>query len=508
LENVIMTELEHPTDRVEDALIPFQAHADRLMLGALALHLVVTLASAAITDTWGIAFLVGVPTFLVPLIVARLQPGALVTRMTIAAAFMVFSALLIQQYSGAIEAHFGIFALLAFLLYYRDWRPILVAVLVIAVHHALFNYLQMQNWGVYVFIQGPSWTLVGVHAAYVVVESLLLMYMAQRLKLEAIESVMVSRVAERVGEGDLRPVAAAKDHRLLQSMAEMQSHLTAALRQVSSEAKAVSEMAQKLEGEVESGLARTQDQRQAAHEVSAAVADLSMALERLSEQAESARQLALDARRSAQQGGEIVQQTIREITAVAKAIHETSSSVEFLGTQSERIGVVVELIKGIAGQTNLLALNAAIEAARAGEAGRGFAVVADEVRKLAEQTAKATDEINDVIAGIGQSKDEVLSRIRDAVERVSKGSEMEQDAERAMSKIIEEASRVEEVFVEIAQEVVAHNRSMQESAKQLGRVAEWTVETEESMKTVGENVRRLHVSGERLTRTVSAFRLE
>jgi methyl-accepting chemotaxis protein len=291
-------------------------------------------------------------------------------------------------------------------------------------------------------------------------------------------------------------------------MAEMQSHLTAALRQVSSEAKAVSEMAQKLEGEVESGLARTQDQRQAAHEVSAAVADLSMALERLSEQAESARQLALDARRSAQQGGEIVQQTIREITAVAKAIHETSSSVEFLGTQSERIGVVVELIKGIAGQTNLLALNAAIEAARAGEAGRGFAVVADEVRKLAEQTAKATDEINDVIAGIGQSKDEVLSRIRDAVERVSKGSEMEQDAERAMSKIIEEASRVEEVFVEIAQEVVAHNRSMQESAKQLGRVAEWTDETEESMKNVGEGVRRLHVSGERLARTVSAFRLK
>jgi len=495
------------TSGADEALVPFQTHADRLMLGALTVHLLVTLVSAAVTDTWGIALLVGVPSLLVPAGIAFSQPGSLVARITIATAFMVFSALLIQQYGGAIEAHFGIFALLAFLLYYRDWRPVLVAAVVIAVHHVLFNYLQMLNQGFYVFEQGPSWARVAVHAAYVVVEAGLIMYMAQNLKREAVESALVAETARLVGEGDLR-VQAARGYPLMQTMADMQVHLATALQRVLDEANAVAAAAHRLEELAGEGRGRAQAQKQATHEVLAATSELASALQRLAGEAEEARRLATDAGDSARGGGEVIRQTIREIAGVSASIGEAAHSVERLGAQSDRIAVVVDLIKEIAGQTNLLALNAAIEAARAGEQGRGFAVVADEVRKLAERTAAATDEIGNMIADIQQSKAQALRNIEIAVERVRKGTAMEEQTGEAIAKIIDDAGRVERAFVAIAQEVSRQSDSVQTVAATLTQVASLADATEKSMVQVGEEVDALRRTAESLTTTVGAFRLQ
>ena len=102
-----------------DALHSFRAAADRLMLTFLGVHLLLTLGVAAYTDTWLLGVAVGLPALLVPGALVSLSPGSVLSRSTIAAALMVFSALTIQQFGGAIEAHFGVFVLLAFLLYYR-----------------------------------------------------------------------------------------------------------------------------------------------------------------------------------------------------------------------------------------------------------------------------------------------------------------------------------------------------------------------------------------------------
>jgi methyl-accepting chemotaxis protein len=181
--------------------------ADRVMAATLGVLLVITMVVAALTGTWLEALAVGMPAFVVPMALIYTAGGRLQTRMGVAIAFMVFSALLIQQTHGMIEAHFTIFILLSFLLFYRDWRPILAAAVVIAVHHVAFNFLQAANTGVYVFIQGADLRIVLVHALYVVFASAWLMYMAVNLRAEMdLFGGMpqeVTEIVRKVAAGDL-----------------------------------------------------------------------------------------------------------------------------------------------------------------------------------------------------------------------------------------------------------------------------------------------------------------
>ncbi len=182
-------------------------HADRVMAATLGVVFAGILLVAALTGTWIEALAVGLPAFAVPMILIYSAPGRLQSRIGVAIAFMIFSALLIQQTRGMIEAHFTIFVLLSFLLFYRDWRPILVAGVVIAVHHLAFNFLQAADTGVYVFIQGADLNLVLVHALYVVFACAWLMYMAVNLRAEMnLFGGMpqeVTDIARKVAAGDL-----------------------------------------------------------------------------------------------------------------------------------------------------------------------------------------------------------------------------------------------------------------------------------------------------------------
>ncbi len=148
------------------AMHNIHVRADRLMVGVLAGLLILTFALAPSYDTWQWAFLVGVPAALIPGAFAFIYPGSVLTRMSVAASLMVFSALNIHQAYGLTELHFGIFVLLAFLLCYRDWRPIVMAAGVAAVHHLSFYYFQELGYGVMCFTK-PSFGIVLTHASYV-----------------------------------------------------------------------------------------------------------------------------------------------------------------------------------------------------------------------------------------------------------------------------------------------------------------------------------------------------
>ncbi len=187
---------------------------------------------------------------------------------------------------------------------------------------------------------------------------------------------------------------------------------------------------------------------------------------------------------SAHIGADVVQEAISGMNIIADLVRQSAQTVEALGTRSEQIGNIVGTIEDIADQTNLLALNAAIEAARAGEQGRGFAVVADEVRALAERTTTATREIGEMIKSVQKETGQAVRSMDEGVQQVDKGTESSRKSSEALAEILD---RISEVSVQISQissaanqqtattgEVSAHIHQITGTVTQAARGAEET----------------------------------
>ena len=213
--------------------------ADRIMLLSLGALLLACLGIAVWNGSWLPALLIGLPALIVPTVMARAAPGVLPVRMSIAAAMMVFAALMIHQSQGVIEVHFGIFVLLAFLLYYRDWRTVATAAVVIALHHVIFYFMQVEQFGVYLLPTTGNFGIIILHAVYVVIEAGVLIYLSIKLHGEAIESARVSSIAAAIGQGDLTGRLSAADYAgkpLLKQVVEMQQNLACTIAGVRNEA--------------------------------------------------------------------------------------------------------------------------------------------------------------------------------------------------------------------------------------------------------------------------------
>src|SRR5579883_96827 len=144
----------------------------------------------------------------------------------------------------------------------------------------------------------------------------------------------------------------------------------------------------------------------------------------------------------AQSGGQAVQDTISSMSRIQEQVASSSAKVAELGAKGQEIGAIIETIDQIAEQTNLLALNAAIEAARAGEHGKGFAVVADEVRKLAERATQATKEIGSLIGSVRSGVDDAVTAMEAATREVRAGATQSQEAGTALAQILQAAQSV------------------------------------------------------------------
>ncbi|MDP9017386.1 MAG: methyl-accepting chemotaxis protein [Candidatus Eremiobacteraeota bacterium] len=230
--------------------------------------------------------------------------------------------------------------------------------------------------------------------------------------------------------------------------------------------------------------------------VSAAIGELAVSINHVAGNAQEANQLSLQADEKARDGGKAVERLVESTREIATDIRAVVAKMEELGSASAQISNIVEVIDTIADQTNLLALNAAIEAARAGEHGRGFAVVADEVRKLAENSASSTKEIGHLVKDIQAKTGEVVRSTTASGNKASTGLQMADLAGRAISDILDavsEASRLIEQISNAAREQAAGSTAIVNSVEQMNDL----------MREAARSLDEQNVSNQAMTMTVT-----
>lgn len=384
----------------DKALSRHYEHADQVMLMICYGLALGSFALAFWYDTWLEAIVIGGGTSLAMTGIFSLVKGSEICRISMGAAFMVLTALHIHQAHGMIEVHFGVFALLAMLLFYRDWLPIISAATVIAVHHILFYILQSSGSNVWVLSSSNlGFWVIALHAGYVICETALLVWFAKRLKSDAIQAEEIMIVTNRILEHekiDLTQRTSGQTD-LLIKFDKYTSDVENLAKQVLDNSIKLVEQGTELTVATNEMKESSLLQQQETDMIATAVEEMSTAIIEVTNHAELAAEASRQIDINAQEATQVSERTQNDVQSLAEKVCEAVQTIESLNNHANSIGSVLDVIRGIAEQTNLLALNAAIEAARAGEQGRGFAVVADEVRTLAQRTQQSTQEIDHMI---------------------------------------------------------------------------------------------------------------
>ena len=283
-------------------------------------------------------------------------------------------------------------------------------------------------------------------------------------------------------------------HGMMQSIAGTAEHVASASEEISSAAT------QSAEG--------SRSQSDQANQVATAMQEMSSTVTEVSHNSSKAADASRKAAEIAKQGGKIVNEALTNMRSIAESVSATAVKMEELGKNSDQIGKIVAVIDDIADQTNLLALNAAIEAARAGEQGRGFAVVADEVRKLAERTTKATKEIAQMIETVQKETGAAVNQMKAGTTQVEAGVATTAKAGTSLEEIITAAEQVGDMVSQIATAAEQQTSTAGQINSSVEQIAKITQESAAGVQQTAKASEELSNLALDLQQLVSRFKLQ
>ncbi len=371
------------------------------------------------------------------------------------------------------------------------------------------NNTQLTSTGTRQTISNANWTLIIVLGA-----SLLLLLAQGRWVTLSIMGPLrtASHIAQSIAHGNVsEPIVEPKNQdeasTLIRSLTTMQRDLRGMIEVVRSNAHGVNGMSERLSQGCHEVAGSSQQQSVAASTMAAAASEMTASIEEITRHAQRALDMASQAETLAKDGGRVIHQVVSDMDGIARSAQQSAQVIRTLDKESEAIYSIIQVIKGIADQTNLLALNAAIEAARAGEQGRGFAVVADEVRSLAGRTSASTQEIASMVGSIQQNTRAAVISMEEGVAQVDKGMAVTAEVERAIREILQATLSTTELVNDISRTISEQSLASNEIAHQVERIAGMS---ESNSRVIGETASttdELSSLAGKLSQSVDRFRL-
>ncbi|HAY96605.1 MULTISPECIES: methyl-accepting chemotaxis protein [unclassified Shewanella] len=291
------------------------------------------------------------------------------------------------------------------------------------------------------------------------------------------------------------------------SLTQVIEHLRGILHSIAEAANTVNSSANELSSFTQATNKRMQQQQAETEQTATAMNEMTATVAEVAQSASAAADSAKDADTYAANGNNIVMQSISSMSQLSDQIQKTAQVIGFLSNESQNIGRVLDVIKSIAEQTNLLALNAAIEAARAGEQGRGFAVVADEVRTLAQRTQKSTQEIEAMIATLQQGVKEAVNAMEIGINQVDDANDKANQAGQALKEIVSSVDSITELNTHIATAAEEQSSVAESINRSIIAISDIAEHSTASAAELSESVVNLTKLANSMRNQVSAFKL-